>query len=247
VATVGGTVLGYADVSDASSAGKILWGDVRADQDAAPMLLDFVEARARDLAADGAKIKIWSPDLNEAWRGLLESRGYAFDHYSFRMWIDLDQEVPEADWPQGITVRTYRRDEDEAAVYETHQETFSEERDFSRDPFDDWAQWSYREPFDPELWFVAEAGEEIAGILLGRPERGGDTSLGWINILGVRKSRRGRGLGQALLRHAFREFRKRGKLRAGLGVDGENAGAIRLYERAGMKPEQTFVWYERDA
>jgi mycothiol synthase len=245
VATVGGTVLGYADVSDASSGGKILWGDVRADHESAPMLLDFVEDRARELAADGAKIKIWSPELNDAWRALLESRGYGLDHYSFRMWIDLDGDIADPEWPEGIVVRTYRRDQDETAVYETHQETFSEERDFSRDPFDDWVQWSYREPFDPELWFIAEKDEEIAGILLGRPERGGDTSLGWINILGVRKSRRGHGLGQALLRHAFREFRGRGKRRAGLGVDGENAAAIRLYERAGMKAELTFVWYER--
>jgi mycothiol synthase len=217
---------------------------VRADGDAAPVLLDFVEARARDLASDGARIKAWSPVQNADWRALLESRGFAFDHYSFRMWIRLEQEILEPEWPEGIAVRTYRRGDDENAVYETHQETFSEEPDFSRDPFDDWVQWSYRDPFDPELWFLAFHGDEIAGILLGRGERGGDPSAGWINILGVRKPWRRRGLGLALLRHAFREFQKRGKVRAGLGVDGENASAVHLYERAGMKAEQSFVWYE---
>jgi len=245
IAVLGDGAAGYADVSDASSGGKILWADVRADRDVAPVLLDFVEGRARELASDGARIKIWSPEQNEDWQALLDARGYRFDHYSFRMWIGLEEEMAEPEWPEGIAVRTYRRDEDEAAVYKTHQETFSQNRNFSPDPFDDWCHWSYRDPFDPELWFVAEADEEIAGIALCRPESAGDPTLAWINIIGVRKSWRGRGLGSALLRHALREFRVRGKVRAGLGVDGENAGAIRLYERAGMKRERTFVWYQR--
>jgi mycothiol synthase len=244
VAVVDGSVVGYADAGDASSGGKIVWLDVRAQGEAAGALLDFAEGRGRELAADGASMKAWSPEENADWRGLLESRGFEFDHYSFRMCIDLGEEAPEPQWPDGVTVRTYRR-EDEQAVYAAHQDTFSEEPDFSRDPFEDWVAWSYREPFDPQLWFLAEAGEDLVGICLGRPEGGGDPDLGWINILGVRKAWRGRGIGQALLLHAFAEFRKRGKPRVGLGVDGKNAGAIRLYERAGMKTERAFVWYQR--
>ena len=46
---------------------------------------------------------------------------------------------------------------------------------------------------------------------------------------------RSRGLGTALLVHAFGEFQRRGRRRVGLGVDAENTtGAVRLYERAGM-------------
>ena len=132
-------------------------------------------------------------------------------------------------------------------MYETHQETFADQPDFERDPFDEWQQWSYREPFDPELWFLALDGDELAGVLLGRGERGGDATLGWVNILGVRVPWRGRGLGLALLQHAFREFQRRGRARAGLGVDGANPSAVRLYERAGMSKEQVFVWYQRSS
>ena len=39
----------------------------------------------------------------------------------------------------------------------------------------------------PELWFLAEDGDELAGILLARPERGGDETLGWVSVLGVRR------------------------------------------------------------
>jgi mycothiol synthase len=247
VALRGDTVVGYGDIGDRSGDGKLLWLDAKGDSDALPVVLDFLEGRARELATEGAKLKAWSPEQNAEWRALLEARGYKLDRYSFQMRIDLDRDVAEPAWPEGITLRTYRRDEDERAVYETHQETFSDQRDFQRDPFDEWQQWSYREPFDPELWFLALDGDELAGVLLGRGERGGDTTLGWVNILGVRKPWRGRGLGLALLQHAFREFQRRGKACAGLGVDGANPSAVRLYERAGMKPEQTFVWYQKGA
>ena len=45
------------------------------------------------------------------------------------------------------------------------------------------------------------------------------------------------GLGEALLRAAFAELFARGRRRVGLGVDTENVtGALRLYERVGMRP-----------
>jgi mycothiol synthase len=239
------SVVGYADIGDRSGDGKVLWIDVRADSEAMATLLDFAEGRARELATPGGKMKIWSPEENATWRDLIESRGYGFDHFSRRMRIALDGDVPEPVWPEGIAVRTYRCDEDEGAVYEAHQESFSEERDFERDPFDEWQHWSYRDPFDPELWFLAVDDDQIAGISLCRPERGGDEEVGWVSVLGVRKPWRRQGLGAALLAHTFREFRRRGKRWAGLGVDADNEQALGLYERAGMKPERSFVWYER--
>ena len=51
----------------------------------------------------------------------------------------------------------------------------------------------------------------------------------------MRKPWRRRGLGETLLRAAFRELYLRGRRRVGLGVDAENVtGALRLYERVGM-------------
>ncbi|KAA0260059.1 MAG: hypothetical protein EDM79_18925, partial [Chloroflexi bacterium] len=54
------------------------------------------------------------------------------------------------------------------------------------------------------------------------------------------------GLGLALLQHSFAEFYKRGKRKAGLGVDAENlTGALRLYEKAGMHVHLAFDTYEK--
>ena len=73
--------------------------------------------------------------------------------------------------------------------------------------------------------------------MLATAERVGDPELGWIGTLGVRPAWRRRGLGEALLRAAFAELFARGRRRVGLGVDTENVtGALRLYERVGMRP-----------
>ena len=58
---------------------------------------------------------------------------------------------------------------------------------------------------------------------------------GWIGAIGVREPWRKRGLGLALLHHAFADWFRRGVTTVALGVDAENpTGATRLYERAGM-------------
>ena len=101
-------------------------------------------------------------------------------------------------------------------------------------------------PFDPALWFIAEESGEPAGICLCRPEWGADRTLGWVNVVGVRRPWRRQGLGLALLLHAFGELYRRGIERVGLGVHGENpTGAPRLYERAGMVVTRRFDHYAR--
>lgn len=68
----------------------------------------------------------------------------------------------------------------------------------------------------------------------------------WINVLGVRRPWRRRGVARALLLHAFAEFRGRGKRGAGLGVDGLNTtGAVRLYEQAGMHVARRYDQYKK--
>jgi ribosomal protein S18 acetylase RimI-like enzyme len=81
------------------------------------------------------------------------------------------------------------------------------------------------------LVWVAEEGGEMVGelVLLVQPE------AGWVEVLGVRPSWRGRGIGRALLRTGFAELGRRGLSRVLLGVDaGNETGALRLYESEGM-------------
>ena len=60
-----------------------------------------------------------------------------------------------------------------------------------------------------------------------------------VDSLAVAQSARGMGVGTALMREAERKARRMGKRFMSLGVIGENAGAIRLYERLGYKITRT--------
>jgi GNAT superfamily N-acetyltransferase len=95
-----------------------------------------------------------------------------------------------------------------------------------------------------ELGLSKAQGDEIAGVLRGEPNRFG---TGWVGALGVREGWRKRGIGLALLRHAFAEFHRRGETRIALGVDAQNpTGATRLYERAGMRVAYEAIAFEKE-
>ena len=58
------------------------------------------------------------------------------------------------------------------------------------------------ESFDPSLWFLAFAGDELAGFSLCR-QSSIDPNAGYVATLGVRRPWRKQGLGEALLLHSF--------------------------------------------
>ncbi len=199
-------------------------------------LLAWAEARARDVGATLARLPLWAGQRELA--AVAAARGYARIRSSFEMLIELDDDRPAVrEWPPGVDVRTYRHPEHEEATYEAQEEAFRDTWDYAPQSLDQWREFVLNgRGFDPTLWFLGWDGDEIAGICLAFPERVGDPGLGWIAILGVRRPWRKRGLGEALLRHAFRELHARGLRRVGLGVDAESpTGATRLYERVGMR------------
>ena len=247
-----GSIAAYGDVSDPSDEGRLIWLDVSirpgAGEGTGSTLLDELELRALAHLAPDGRLKAYVPDQDTVLAGLLEARGYRVVRRSFRMEADLASEPPAPEWPEGIAVRTFRPGEDDRGVYEVQEETFADQLDHERLSYDEWRHWTFGQTFDPELLFLAEDGDELAGIVIARPERGGDETLGWISVLGVRRPWRHRGLGRALLLHAFRELRTRGKPRAGLGVDGSNpTGAVQLYRRAGMTVVRRYDHWERSA
>jgi mycothiol synthase len=250
VAVEGGRIVGYAEAVQLPDDRKLVFADVRAGlqhADAGAALLDFVEQRARELASPGGRLRIWTADRAEEWRQFLEAQGFEVHRYSLRMVADLDDEPPEPEWPEGISVRMRGGDEDDRAAYEVQRETFADQADdYVAETFEDWLHWVKREPFDPGLWFLAFDGDQLAGVCLCRNEWAGDDELGWVSVVGVRRPWRRKGLGSALLLHSFRELRTRGKKRVGLGVRADNAtGAVRLYERVGMRIVDRQVWYEK--
>ena len=161
------------------------------------------------------------------------------------MEIDLGTEPAEPVWPVGITARTFRAGE-ERAVYDVDMEAFQDHWDFFSVPFEDWRDYHLgRSDFDPELWFLAMDGEEIAGTALCSGEVRPDT--GRVNVLGVRRPWRRAGWAGAPPSRLPRASPPR-RSKADLNVDGENlTGAVRLYERVGMHVAQRDDSYRKDA
>jgi mycothiol synthase len=183
---------------------------------------------------------------DDVLRAAAEADGWKPVRHSFQMRIDLHDDLPEPRWPDGISVRTLQPG-DERRIYEANNEAFAEDWYFRVQPFEEWSSDAFgRENFDPMLIWLAEEGGEIAGFSANNWHFSGDPQFGWIGTLGVRPQWRRRGLATALLNHSFRDFRSRGGTRVGLGVDAQNeTGAVRLYERAGMRVARRNTTYEK--
>ena len=243
VADGDGGLAGYLDIQLQES-GRFP-ADIRTlDHDAAALLVAEAEQIGRDGGA--ARVRSFVQGDDPVLRPVLEEAGWKPIRYSFQMRIDLDGELPEPEWPAGLTPRNLRPGE-ERRVHEAHMDAFADHWDHHRYSFEDWTDFNLRDhSFDPSLWWLVEDGDELAALSLNSWHFSGDPKFGWIGILGVRKPWRRRGLAQALLRHSFRDFRDRGATRVGLGVDGENTtGAVRLYEHVGMRIVRRNDTYEK--
>jgi mycothiol synthase len=240
VAEGDGRLVGYLDAVERRGGATEL--DIRTvERVVAKALLAEAEAHARS-----GTIRVVVQGDDEVLREAVEAEGWKPVRHSYQMRIELADDVPEPQWPDGITVRTMRSGEEER-VYEANTEAFADDWYFQPQPFERWCSDAFgRENFDPTLIWLAEDGAELAGFSANSWHFSDDPEFGWIGILGVRPQWRRRGLATALLRHSFRDFRERGAKRVGLGVDAENAtGAVRLYERVGMQVARRNDTYEK--
>jgi mycothiol synthase len=250
VAEQGGGIGGYVDV-DRRAGGQFaidarvhpdLWGSGVGDS-----LLAVAESWARDRAVAGDVLRGFVAEPEQEVRWALVGRGYRPVRHNFHRLTDITEPQAAPEWPEGIALRPYDPEGDEKRVYEANMESFADHWDFHPIPYDEWRRRSTEaEGYDPALWLLSEDDGEVAGISLNYWHFSGDPTIGWIGVLGVRKAWRRRGLGLALLRHSFADFRGRGATRVALGVDAENTtGAVRLYERAGMHAARRFDSFEK--
>ena len=205
-------------------------------------LVDWAEETG---ARAGGRVLSGSWVANESVLNELRRRGFKSIRHSFRMSIDLDADVPDPVWPDGIRLRTSRDGDD---VRSTRRATRRSRTRGSRSTSRSRSGRTGCSTRRPSIRICGSsprtARELQACHLQGAPGR---RELGWIQILGVRKPWRGRGVGRGLLLTAFGAFRQRGLSRAGLGVDAENpTGATRLYESVGMRVVDRFELYEMD-
>lgn len=257
-----GEMVGYVEVwtTVKPSVHPWMWGRVDPAYESLGIgtyLMTWAEARAKKVLAEvPAELRV-APQVGtyqqaESAKQLFVDMGYQLIRSSYTMRIDMDTPPIAPAWSAGITLRTCDPETDLEAVYRAVNDSFRDHYGHIDMPFEEGLKrfkhfMTGYEGFDPTLWFIAMEGDEIAGVCLCREKSYDNPDVGYISTLGVLRPWRKRGIGLALLRHSFCELYRRGKRKAGLGVDAQSlTGALRLYENAGMHVHQAFDRYEKE-
>jgi len=242
--SLGCSVITHPDVA----ARKALWDDLYTwALGAASARVEKAPAGARVVAADSAMAE------DEARRTALERAGFGIVRIQNTMRIDLTQAPPSPVWPGGVSVRPAKVEEELEAMVVASREAFRDHWGYVEEPLDqaiaDWKEWiaSLGGRRDPSLWFVAHEGSQIAGLGLFSTQIAGDATRSYVESLSVRPAYRKRGIALALLHQGFGEVHRRGYEAVELDMDSENlTGALRLYERAGMRVIRRMYSYEKE-
>lgn len=252
-AELDGTLVGY---------GRVYWTD-RNDGSRAFESICMIDPRVRGLGI-GTAILAWQTrrsaelraslrdDRPAVWtayaygtdsgaRVLLETAGYAI----VRRFCELNRDdfvgIPDLPLPDGFVVRPIDRADGALLrrVWDAGAEAFAEHWGEAATDSDDeqFAAFLASPSFQPELWQVAFAGDEVAGHILNYldPPDDDGARTGWTESIAVRKPYRRRGLARALLARSLATVRDAGATRAALGVDTGNVNhALDLYESLGF-------------
>jgi mycothiol synthase len=217
------------------------WGTVRACH-----VFNRVPAEARVV------LETWAIRHAEDARQLLFDQGFTTERGHFTMRIELDEVPPAPTFPPGYRIVTYPEHPVLHDFVYAHKESFRDHRGYVDTPIEKrMEQWEHHietwQHLDQSLWFLVLKDDEIAAIMIGNPSDDVDAELGWIDIVGVLRPHRRRGLALALLQHAFAEYYRRGIKKVGLGVDAASlTNATALYEQAGMHVHHIMDAYEKE-
>ena len=236
VAEVDGRIVGEADASGG-------WIDVGVEPSVRRRGIGTALLRAAEGAATAEPTLLMALQSDPPGAAFAQANGYEKAWEVWLMGVDLPAEIPEPQWPEGVSVRTYGGEEAEAReIKELLDLAYAEEFHHQPATFENWSRFMFEDPmFDAKVWFLAVADGKIVGAALNWDE-------GYIKDLVVHPDWRGRGLGKALVYETFGEFKRRGLPRVTLKTDSNNpTDAWRLYERAGMRKERTYEIFQKDA
>ena len=240
----GGTIVGWTYPHNATGGDRdfievYVWPErgLTAQRPLLELIMGRVAERAAELGHPQYEVRSGAVPTEKAYIAALTDTGFTFLKQHARMQMSLAGVPPTApEPPAGVTIRPVRPgDEAEMRRFHAVIETAFGDSDHPSVGYDGWWQQVTTQPTKSwDEWFVAEADGEIVGALQSAD---GDEDEGWVGRLGVLREARKKGVGAALLRHAFAAYVRNGRGKAGLGVDMENpTQAARLYLAVGMKP-----------
>jgi mycothiol synthase len=220
VAREAGTVVGYAQ-RDGETA------EIAAQPGAVPALLATLLEQASP-----AGLLLWSHGRHSRLIPLLEAAGAQRVRELHQLRRPLTELPPDPPLPADVRVRAFRPGSDDAAWLAINAAAFAHHPEQGR-----WTQADLEARigerwFDPAGFLLAERGDELLGFHWTKVHPDG---AGEVYVLGVAPAAQGLGLGNALLTRGLRHLAAVGCPEVLLYVDGDNPGALRLYERGGFR------------
>jgi mycothiol synthase len=249
----GGTVLAYAhlDVTDQveGSSAELAVAPAARGRGLARSLVEELLRQTPD-----GRLRLWAHGDTPAAAAMAERMGFARSRVLFQMRRSLEDPLPEAVAPQGVSLRTFVCGQDEQAWTELNNRAFAGHPDQGG-----WGvhevELREKEPwFDPAGFFLAERAVDGQSRLVGfhwtkvhggTHEHHDHPPIGEVYIVGVDPAEQGRGLGPWLTLVGLHSLRERGLTSVLLYVDESNRAAVTTYERLGFTRHAVDVMYSR--
>jgi mycothiol synthase len=246
----GDLMVGYATIMRRSSADPVhelhQWGGVHPayrGRGIGTGLLDWAEKSAVRLhlehfPAQPASLGCYVLTSNTSAIELFAARGYEQSRWFHEMSRDLKADVPPRELPADVEVTAFTAERSADALL-VRNESFHDHWGSTEVTQESWAFRIAGRSFRSGLSFIAYSHGEPIGIVMSHEYDGYNEKTGFrdahINLVGTRRSARGRGIASALVTMTLRAAQAEGYDSSSLSVDAESpTGAIGIYERLGF-------------
>jgi mycothiol synthase len=190
----------------------------------------------------GPRLRIWSHGDHPGAARIAARFDLARVRELLQMRLARDTELPEAVFPDGVTVRTFVPGRDEAELVAVNRRAFDWHPEQSRLTVADVESTESESWFDPAGFFLAERDGRIVGFHWTKVHPG---DIGEVYVVGVDPRAQGGGLGTALTLRGLDYLRRRGLGDTILYVESDNRPAVAVYTRLGFTVAETDVSYAR--
>lgn len=204
--------------------------------------------------AAGRTLRAWAHGEHDAAGRLATRFEWASVRELWRMRLTTLEDLPAAELPGDVILRTFRPGSDEEAWLKANAAAFAGHPEQGRLTMEDLRSRMEEDWFDPEgfllAWDADGAQEQLLGFHWTKvhpaetDSEGGDgegtrpsgrsEDLGEVYVVGVVPDAQGRGLGKALTLAGIEHLRAQGLGAIMLYVDSENTAAVELYRRLGF-------------
>jgi mycothiol synthase len=225
--------------------GVVVHPDVRHDASVAVALLE--RAVAHVAGHGGGLVVLWIFEPDERDDDAATSAGFRRQRDLLQMRVALPLGETAA-WPAGVEVRPFVPGADDAAWLTVNNRAFAGHPEQGGWVASTLARRLGEPWFDPKGFLLAFDADGLAGFCWTKihPATDSDPEVGEIFVIGVDPSRKGSGLGRALVLAGLSSLAERGVRTGMLFVDGDNEAALRLYESLGFTTYRRDRAYERE-